>query len=254
MYECECADYSDDRSLTDVETYFIEAFIYSFFGGFAITGNQNPQRKADNMAIRDEIIALAAKYASELKAKVDARVADMKADDTSHYLIYKVLGITDQEGELIDVYQNKGRFLYKYAGSFLEEAVKLCFKEKFPASSSRRIPNTEGSRPKTFEIDCVVAKDAIEIKWRDATTDGDHITKEHTRLTAVKNAGFHPIRVMFYYPNRDQAIRIQKTLQTVYEGLDGNYYFGDAAWNFVKQRTGIDLLAILRDLAQENAK
>lgn len=71
------------------------------------------------MAIQDEIRALAAKYASELKAKVDARVAEMKADDTSHYLIYKVLGITDQEGELIDVYQNKGRFLYKYAGSFL---------------------------------------------------------------------------------------------------------------------------------------
>ncbi len=72
-----------------------------------------------DMAIQDEIRALAAKYASELKAKVDARVAEMKADDTSHYLIYKVLGITDQEGELIDVYQNKGRFLYKYAGSFL---------------------------------------------------------------------------------------------------------------------------------------
>ena len=81
------------------------------------------------MAIREQIRALASKYASALKEKVDARVAEMKADDTSHYLIYKVLGITDHEGELIDVYQNKGRFLYKYAGSFLEEAVKLCFKE-----------------------------------------------------------------------------------------------------------------------------
>ena len=46
----------------------------------------------------------------------------------------------------------------------------------------------------------MVATDAIEIKWRDATTDGDHITKEHTRLKTVKNAGFHPVRVMFYYP------------------------------------------------------
>ncbi|NMG12192.1 ApaLI family restriction endonuclease, partial [Streptococcus pneumoniae] len=27
--------------------------------------------------------------------------------------------------------QNKGRFLYKYAGSFLEEAAVLCFNEKF---------------------------------------------------------------------------------------------------------------------------
>lgn len=205
------------------------------------------------MAIYDEIKALASKYAAELKTQVDARVAEMKADDTSHYLIYSVLGITDQEGELIDVYQNKGRFLYKYAGSFLEEAAKLCFKVKFPKSGSMRIPNTEGQRPKTFEIDCVVNADAIEIKWRDATTDGDHITKEHTRLKAVKNAGFHPIRIMFYYPNREQAIRIQKTLQTLYEGLDGEYHFGDEAWQYVKTMTDIDLLAILRELAKENA-
>lgn len=206
------------------------------------------------MAIRDDIKALASKYAANLKDRIDTRVAEMKSDDTSHYLIYKVLGITDKEGELIDVYQNKGRFLYKYAGSFLGEATKLCFKEKHPESTSLRIPNTEGRRPKTFEIDCVVDTDAIEIKWRDATTDGDHITKEHTRLKVVKDAGFHPIRVMFYYPNRDQAIRIQQTLQTLYEGMNGEYYFGNSAWNFVKKRTDIDLLAILQELAEENTK
>ena len=206
------------------------------------------------MAISDDIKALASKYAAALKAKVDARVAEMKSDDTSHYLIYKVLGITDNEGELIDVYQNKGRFLYKYAGSFLEEAAKLCFRAKYPQSASRRIPNTEGRRPKTFEIDCVVDSDAIEIKWRDATTDGDHVTKEHTRLKAVKNAGFHPIRIMFYYPNRDQAIRIQQALEALYGGMNGEYHFGDSAWDFVKQRTGVDLLAILQALAEENSK
>lgn len=54
---------------------------------------------------------------------------------------------------------------------------------------------------------------AIEIKGRDATTDGDHITKEHTRIKAIKNAGFIPIRIMFYYPNRQQAIKIQQALK-----------------------------------------
>lgn len=203
------------------------------------------------MAIKDEIRALAQKYAAALKAKVKERVQEMKEDNTSHYLIYRVLGITDKEGELIDVYQNKGRFLYKYAGSFLEDATKLCFREKYPDSQSQRIPNTEGSRPKTFEIDCLVGNDALEIKWRDATTDGDHITKEHTRLKAVKNAGFHPIRVMFYYPNREQAIRIQKTLETLYEGVEGKYYFGDAAWEYIRDRTDVDLNGILEELAEE---
>ncbi len=203
------------------------------------------------MAIKDDIRALAQKYSAELKSKVKERVQKMKEDDTSHYLIYRVLGITDKEGELIDVYQNKGRFLYKYAGSFLEDVAKLCFREKYPDSRSQRIPNTEGSRPKTFEIDCLVGNDALEIKWRDATTDGDHITKEHARLKAVKNAGFHPIRVMFYYPNREQAIRIQKTLETLYEGVEGKYYFGDAAWEYVRDRTGVNLKEILEELAEE---
>jgi hypothetical protein len=204
------------------------------------------------VAIVDEIKALAARYAGELKTKVDARVLEMDTDDASHHLIYRVLGVTDHEGKLIDVYQNRGRFLYKYAGAFLEEATRLCFQDKFPGSRSLRIPNTEGSKPKTFEIDCVVGNDAIEIKWRDATTDGDHITKEHTRLKAVKNAGYRPIRIMFYYPNRDQAIRIQRTLQTLYEGLGGRYYFADSAWEYINTTTSVDLRAVLVELAEEN--
>lgn len=63
---------------------------------------------------------LADKYVNDLKSQVDARVVEMELDDTSHYLIYRVLGISDGEGKLIDLYQNKGRFLYKYAGAFLE--------------------------------------------------------------------------------------------------------------------------------------
>ena len=178
----------------------------------------------------------------------------MKEDDTSHFLIYRVLGVSSDEGHLIDVYQNKGRFLYNTAGRFLEEATKLCFRAKFPDSGSLRIQNTRGNRPKKFEIDCLVGLDAIEIKWRDATTDGDHITKEHTRIATIAEAGYTPVRVMYYYPNRIQAIRIQETLSTLYEGIGGQYYFGDAAWEYVNKRTDIDLKAILEVLADENTK
>ena len=142
------------------------------------------------MSIDNEIRRIADEYAANLKARVDQRVEEMEADDNSHYLIYRVLGVTDEEGKLIDVYQNKGRFLYKYAGSFVEHAAKACFLAKYPDSGSIRVPNTIGQRPKTFEIDCLVEnRDAIEIKWRDATTDGDHITKEHTRMQNVKKFG-----------------------------------------------------------------
>ena len=205
------------------------------------------------MSIENKIRDLARQYAQRLKSSVDTRLKEMEADDRSHFLVYQVLGVSDQEGCLVDEYQNKGRFLYKYAGSFLEEAAKFCFLEKFPESGSARIPNTQGRRPKTFEIDCLVGTDALEIKWRDATTDGDHITKEHTRIQAIVDAKYTPIRVMFYYPNRAQAMRSQRTLKTLYQGVDGKYYCGDAAWQYVKDRTRVDLLRILRKLASENA-
>jgi len=205
------------------------------------------------VTIEQKIRDLALSYARALKSSIERRLSEMESDDRSHFLIYQVLGIGDQEGRLVDEYQNKGRFIYKYAGSFLEDAAKLCFLERYPNSGSVRVPNTRGRRPKTFEIDCLVGNDALEIKWRDATTDGDHITKEHTRIQAVVDAKYTPIRVMFYYPNRAQAIRIQQALETLYKGVGGKYFFRDAAWKYVKDRTGVDLLRILRKLAKENA-
>ncbi len=207
------------------------------------------------MTIKEKIIELANAYSQSLKEKMDERVTEMEEDNNSHYLLYRVLGVTANEGKLIDVYQNKGRFLYKYAGSFLEEATILCFEEKFKHAQRKvKIPNTLGSRPQTFEIDCLVDNNAYEIKWRDATTDGDHITKEHTRVQNIKNAGHKPIRIMFYYPNRTQAIRIQETLKTIYAGVDGEYYFGDTAWDFIKKETEVDLLKILEEIAKEKTK
>ena len=48
--------------------------------------------------------------------------------------------------------------------------------------------------------------------------------------------------------------RIQETLKTVYAGVDGEYYFGDGAWDFIKKETGVDLLKILEDIAKEKTK
>lgn len=201
--------------------------------------------------LKNRIKELAEIYASNLKEKIDERKEAMKSDDNSHYLIYRVLGITTKEGELIDIYQNTGRFLYKYAGSFLEEAATLCLNYKFPEGIKTKVENTLGQRPNTFEIDFLNGNDAIEVKWRDATTDGDHITKEHTRVKVIKGHGYKPIRVMFYYPQREQAIRIQETLKTLYAGVAGEYYGGDEAWDFLKTYSGVDLKAILTEIANE---
>ncbi|RGS74303.1 ApaLI family restriction endonuclease [Mitsuokella sp. AF21-1AC] len=202
-----------------------------------------------NREVYNTIRKLADKYAKDLKNQVDLRIEEMKSDDNSHYLVYRVLGISNKEGNLIDLYQNKGRFLYKYAGAFLEEAAVYCMKYKYPNAAKIKIPNTLGTRPKKFEIDCLVGNIAHEIKWRDATTDGDHITKEHTRVKAISAKGYIPVRVMFYYPQRGQAKKIQETLETLYIGIGGKYYYGDSAWNYIKEFTGIDLLEIMEQIA-----
>jgi hypothetical protein len=199
------------------------------------------------------IKALAERYSTTLNSQIKQRKEDMKADDTSHYLIYRVLGISNKEGQQIDEYQNTGRFLYKYAGSFLEEATVLCLKHSFPEGRKTKVDNTLGTKPKTFEIDFLNENDALEIKWRDATTDGDHITKEHTRIQVIKARGYKPIRVMFYYPQREQAIKIQQTLKTLYMGVNGEYYGGDEAWEFIRKYSKVDLKAILTKIANEKA-
>ena len=111
--------------------------------------------------------------------------------------------------------------------------------------------NTLGKKPKTFEIDFLNKNDAVELKWCDATTDGDHITKEHTRVKVIKDHGYKPIRVMFYYPQRSQAIKIQETLKTIYAGVGGEYYAGDDAWEYIQKITGYDLKAILTEIADK---
>ncbi len=148
---------------------------------------------SSRLQITEEAIAqLADKYAERLRIASKQRVVEMQNDDLAHHLIYRALGVNEQEGHLIDVYQNKGRFLYRYAGAFLEEATKLCFREAFRDAETLRIPNTRGQRPKTFEIDCLVGNHAIEIKWRDATTDGDHITKEALNNSKLRHCGLDP--------------------------------------------------------------
>ena len=49
---------------------------------------------------------LANQYAEDLARKVSERVLEMEGDDNSHYLLYRVLGVNEEEGHLIDVYQS----------------------------------------------------------------------------------------------------------------------------------------------------
>lgn len=203
--------------------------------------------KEDSMSSRDEkLIRIILKYREELQKKIRDRKLEMESDNNDHYVLYNALGFTSKEGYQIDFQQNVGRFLYKYAGSLIEELAIKCFKLAHPDAQEKvKLPNTIDRSPKTVEIDCLIGKRAIEIKWKDATTDGDHIKKEHKRVRIIQEAGYIPIRIMFFEPNRDQAIRIQSKLRDLYHELGGEYYSGDKAWEYLERDTGIDLKSII---------
>jgi hypothetical protein len=203
--------------------------------------------QSSSLAIAEQIRALAASYAERLAAAMARRAEEMEDDDCSHHMLYGALGISPAEGRKIDLHQNMGRFLYKYAGSLTEEAVRLCFQLAAPDAGRLHLPCTLGGRPKTFEIDCLLGNDAIELKWRDATTDGDHVAKERAKLRAVVDAGYTPVRLTFFKPSRLQAQRIQAALEDLYAELGGTYLAGAAAWDYVRQRTGVDLWGILKN-------
>ncbi len=110
--------------------------------------------------------------------------------------------------------------------------------------------NTIDESPKNIEIDCLVGNKAYEIKWKDATTDGDHIKKENKRVKVIKEAGYIPIRIMFFEPNRESAIRIQSSLKKLYESIGGEYYSGEDAWTYLLQETGINLRELFEGMKE----
>lgn len=196
---------------------------------------------------RDErLLQTVKRYRDELQKKISARKKEMQDDDNSHYILYNALGFTNEQGFQVDYQQNVGRFLYKYAGSLIEELAIKCFKLAYPEAQEKvKLLNTIDQSPKRVEIDCLVGNNAYEIKWKDATTDGDHIKKEHKRVRIIREAGYTPIRIMFFEPNREQAIKIQAKLKDLYHEIGGEYYSGVDAWNYLEKMTGVDLKKIL---------
>lgn len=195
--------------------------------------------------LEEQIETMVDRHRTTLALKIKERTLELVSDNTDHQEVYRVLGIPEEECPQIDHYQNMGRFVYKYAGSLLEEATQLLLRSKGQGSPVT-IPNTVTSTPKNFHIDCFTKLDnkAHEIKWRDATTDGDHIRKEHNKIESILAAGRIPVRIMYYMPVRAQAIKVQKKIIGEFRAK-GEAYVGDEAWQYVKDYSGIDLRKLL---------
>jgi len=194
--------------------------------------------------------------AAEYAAGAAARMAEMDLDHNAHRLVFKAFGVRDDEAELIDRYQNKGRLLYAQAGQVMGKALLACFQSADPAAARKMVPNIVGTnpRPKEYEIDCLLSSnEGIEFKWRDNTTDGDHVRKEENRIRSILAAGYVPVRLILFAPERKAAMKVQRKMKPLYDSSGGRFLVGDEAFRFVEDRTGIDLHAILAGMGQETS-
>ena len=72
------------------------------------------------------------------------------------------------------------------------------------------------------------------------------------KLEGIRIKNFYKI-IMFYYPNRDRAIKIQQALEAICTGMGGKYFFGDSAWEHIKSISNVDLHGLLQEMANQNA-
>lgn len=168
-----------------------------------------------------------------------------------HMEVYDLFNISQDEGRRIELYHNLGRLFYNAVGRLLEGTTQAVIKYT-KGGESIRIENTISNAPKTFSIDAFVQQDnkAHEIKWRDATTDGDHIRKENHKVQCIVERQMIPVRIMYYMPESDKAAQIQNKVIAAYR-QQGEAYVGKDAWNYIKDYTGVDLYTYLYEKTRE---
>ncbi|MHA6346394.1 ApaLI family restriction endonuclease [Roseivivax sp. CAU 1761] len=194
------------------------------------------------MSCEADIEAIVARHREALQARILSRRKEVLEAGRDHHMAFAALGVSSEEAADIDLHQSVSRLVYRHAGAMMEELACHCLKAAYPDGGKVRIPNPAAGSPATYEIDFLARRrDAIEIKWRDATTDGDHVRKENARLQATIEAGYRPVRLMFFLPTTAAAAKIQARLQASYKDAGGIYAGGAAAFAFISRRTGVDL-------------
>lgn len=176
-------------------------------------------------------------FITSRRARVEEKISAWRPR-TDHFEMYHVLGISDEEALLMEQGHYKVRVVAANLGRLVEDALVLAMTVSLPGAKPKyRLANVLSDRPKKYEIDCLIDNLAVEIKFRETTTDGDHARKEMGKLKSVIEHGLVPVRLVMYgQPNGYERL---------YEEFGGVYLVGEKAWNWVQEKTGLDVHALL---------
>ena len=196
--------------------------------------------KAQLEKLEEELTSIFEAEKDRIHAQIKKRMEKVRKEIPEYYEIMELYGFGKDDCMELDVYHNTSRLTFRSLGKLLEDLTTTVFSHT--KGGNPLTLNNPNPPPTTFYIDWVIPNEnrVYEIKWRDATTDGDHVRKEEAKISAISSSGYKPIRVMYYRPTRAQAKAICDRVTALYE-KHGEAYIGKDAWNHIKIYTGFDL-------------
>jgi hypothetical protein len=199
----------------------------------------------NNSEIEKEIMTILDNVKNNLGSKIKQRTIDMDSEDPDSHILFKLLGFDKEESKKIDLYHNIGRLVYRSSADLMEKIVIKLF-ETTKNATRLRLENPFPP-PQIFNIDAYVKseKRAYEIKWKHATTDGDHVNKEMQKPKTIKKHGLIPIHLVFFTSERKNAISALDRIIKAYKSVDGEVYVGNDAFQHLHEYTGFDLKKFL---------
>jgi len=196
--------------------------------------------KEELTKLEKELISIFEAERDRIHTQIKIRAGKVRKELPEYFEIMELYGFKKDDCIKLDVYHNTSRLTFRSLGKLLEDLTTTVL--KYTKGGNPLQLSNPNPPPKTFYIDWVIpqGKRVYEIKWRDATTDGDHVRKEEAKISAISRNGYKPIRVMYYHPTRIQAKAICDRVTALYRE-HGEAYVGKDAWNHIKFYTGFDL-------------
>lgn len=203
------------------------------------------------MVIKEQVNSVLLSRKREMHKELE-EVLQSAGNNNSHYTVYSLFGIPEQDGKAMDLSREKRKIIYKYINLFIKDIVTLCFEKKGDKlTKDTLVKNSVNDIPLSFPIDFIWKNFAINIKWVHLNNDKIHLKKEHAKIQSIKSAGLSPIRLLLFYNESKYFMETRNAYVDICQGAESKCLIGKDAWDFIHKKTGIDLLNILKEITAE---
>jgi hypothetical protein len=198
--------------------------------------------------LKKSIVDLLHKRQHIFNQRIEARRKLFEGDEYEfHYNFYSMFGFEPEESRQLDYHHHVSRILFSHIGTFIQDIAYLCFYYKYKTTQMNfPVKNVISEKPKKFKIDILVNNQAIELKWRESTTDGDHFIKEEVKVHNALKHDYAPIKLVFCDSIYGQSKKASEKMKRMYIKNGGQFISGIDAWKYLDKLVGFDVLKFIK--------